>query len=398
MTAQKDLPAARTAGRKDSGNGEGPVALTVAQRGAMGNDTALATLDDYERHGKYNVLHPVVQMASHMASPVLEGSVSIRELKPGVDTYNDFRFANERDGKFALNGLALQKIASDAGIRWIESGVVEERSRSGEGHVYIRVRSTGAVLQPNGEHYLISARKEIDTADEEQRLLHEKSSRYRRENKLGPEDPVPPAAMARIRDDVRRDLLQIKQFLLPMAETKAQNRVIRKLLSLKQVYTKDELARPFVIPRLLYRPELTDPQQFERTQLNGARAAAALYGAQAPAPVSTEEEAGRQEAPPETPRQEAVASEGSSAATHAEASPSKPKATAPAGKDPTPTKDPFIEDLLGKSTDPQYKGMRISDLAAQHPDFVRGLMQSTRKQIRELATQWMKYTHPTLEV
>lgn len=57
---------------------------------------------------------------------------------------------------------------------------------------------------------------------------------------------------------VERDVLQLRKFVLAQAETKAKNRVIRRILALRQVYTEAELARPFAVPRLVYRPDIAE--------------------------------------------------------------------------------------------------------------------------------------------
>jgi hypothetical protein len=389
----------------------------------------LATLDDYERRGGYNVLHPVVQVQEGIASPVLVQSVSVRRLAPGAgDTYNDFRFANEREGKHALSGLALGKIASDAGIRWIEPCTVEARDRDrATGHVYIRVRATGAVLQPNGEHYLISAHKEIDTADEEQQILHQKAAKYRRENKLALTDPIPAAVMATLEDATKRDLMQIREHILGIAETKAQNRVIRKLLSLKQVYTQAELDRPFVIPRLLYRPDLTDPMALERAQIDGRRAATELYGqprfsstegrelpGAEPLPggsgesaVATGRETGAATGETST-RSEVTAgtesTERSGKGVEPESTDKTVDSSAAGGhseqqSSPEPELDTppdmKISELLGAAS--PWGDLRLNQLAQDHPEFLQGLAQTGRtKRIRDLSAAWVRYYAPVL--
>jgi hypothetical protein len=379
--------------------------------------SALALLQDYERQGGYNVLHPIVQIEDDLTSPVLKGSVSIRKFDPAAHTYNDFRYANKNDGKYALNGLALRVIASDAGVRWLEQGVVEARERSPDGHVYLRVRSTGAVLQPNGETYLITQHKEIDTADEEDRIRQEKESKYRRENKLAAGAAIPPAARAKIEDDLRRDIIQIRQHLLSLAETKSMLRVIRALLGLKQTYTTAELAQPFVIPRLLYRPDLTNPLALERVRVQGTQAIGELYGQTAsgihgpveptgrPLPDDSESAPGAtatQQAP--TPAGGVPEREASGAAPGKKSSGGDPRgAGTGTGADDTasskgqsppepdaPPSDPYFEDG-------PHKGERFSEVAETDPGFLRGIAAGHwLKSVRQLAQAWLDHYNPTL--
>src|SRR5205085_992667 len=188
----------------------------------------------------------------------------------------DFRYANEREGKRALSALALTKLANAAGIKWIpELCKVLERTRRDDG-TYIRFQAGGAVRQPNGEWHVEIAEKDLDTADAAEQL----EDGYRRKLKAGrakfSEDDIP--------EMVRREILQLREFLLGHVETKAKNRVIRRFLELRQTYTVQELAKPFAVPRLVYRPDLADPLQLERVQLEGRQASEDLFG-KTPSPL-----------------------------------------------------------------------------------------------------------------
>jgi hypothetical protein len=216
--------------------------------------SALAVLEEYERSGKVNVLRPVISIdrAPDARSPYLAETVQIVQIVPEVDTYHDFRYANDRDGLHALSGLGLAKIAAAAGVKWIpEECRVEERTRRPDGHVYIRYRAAGAIRQPNGEWHLEIATKDLDTAQEEEELREA----YRRRAASGRGKAM---SESDIEEAVRRDLLQLRKFLLGHAETKAKNRVIRRILALRQVYSTAELRRPFAVPRLVYRPDVAE--------------------------------------------------------------------------------------------------------------------------------------------
>lgn len=242
----------------------------------MSNDpepsTALATLEAYA--GKANVLSPVISLEGDAVSPFLVESIQVVKIVPEVDTYHDFRYANEREGKHALSGLGLAKIAAAAGIKWVpELTGVEARERRPDGHVYIRFRAAGAIRQPNGEWHLELATKEIDTADEEEELREA----YRRRSTSPRGKPM---TEQEIEDAVRRDVLALRKNVLGHAETKAKNRVIRRILALRQVYTVAELSRPFAVPRLLYRPQYAE--EAARVELEGRTASEELFG---PAPA-----------------------------------------------------------------------------------------------------------------
>lgn len=62
------------------------------------------------------------------------------------------------------------------------------------------------------------------------------------------------------------------------AETKAQLRALRTLLSLKQKYTTEELARPFIIPKLVAALDASDPDQKRALIEMAVQGDRALYG------------------------------------------------------------------------------------------------------------------------
>lgn len=400
----------------------------------MGKQAIERRLEDYSP-AEFNVLHPVVLVAGEsVSSPVLVQSVSVVRINTAPDSgevYHDWRFAPEREGKAALSALGLAKIAAAAGIKWVpELCRVLARERRPDGHIYIDYQAGGAVRQPNGEWHIEVAHKDIDTADVAERLEDAYTRKLR--------DGRAKYAATQIPEMVRRDLLQVKEFLLGHAETKAKNRVIRRLLTLRQVYSHKDLERPFAVPRLLYRPDLTDPMQLEQVQIEGRQAAAALYGspgvgdhagsgsaysqgeperpelqtsaAEATVPRASGRGGGSPEdeataAGPNSETQAAgtpargPASQTGSATSTGEGQPERaqdPRPVRPvedsaARSEPdTPAEDPFF-------SDGPYKGLRMSEVAEKDPGFLRGLAAEGRnKRIRTLAQDWLSYYNPTL--
>jgi hypothetical protein len=321
--------------------------------------------------------------------------LSISPKEQAGETYHDFRYANEREGLFALSSLGLAKIASAAGIKWIpELCRVVDRQRHADGHVYIRFAAGAGIRQPNGEWHIETAEKEIDTADVAEQL----EDAYRRKLKAGrakfKAEDIP--------EMVRREVLQLREHILGHAETKAKSRAIRRILALKQVYSTQELARPFVVPRLLYRPDLADPLAIEQVQIEGRRAAEGLYGE---LPSSTEHGGlefnfGRHPSPdatsPEGHQDEAATAGGDGTSSAGEEGSGKEKAPAAAGGLPSPAPP------SRPSTDPvfeagPYRGKNWSEVAEAHPDYIRAELEHTRaKAKRELLQAWLDFYTPKL--
>lgn len=56
-----------------------------------------------------------------------------------------------------------------------------------------------------------------------------------------------------------RDWRQKRQHMVPIAESMARARLIRKLLGVRQEYTREQLAKPFVLARWRMKLDMTDP-------------------------------------------------------------------------------------------------------------------------------------------
>jgi hypothetical protein len=77
---------------------------------------------------------------------------------------------------------------------------------------------------------------------------------------------------------VKRDMLQKRKFRLQLAQTGAMDRVIRKILGLKGTYKKEELEKPFVVPKIAFNPDVNDPRVRELLLRQGMDATSALFG------------------------------------------------------------------------------------------------------------------------
>jgi len=84
-----------------------------------------------------------------------------------------------------------------------------------------------------------------------------------------------------IEDAIRKEMIQYEKHMIGRAQSGAANRAIRSALGLKAAYAKEELARPFVVPRLAFTPDYNDPD-VKRVLLAAATGTIAdLYAAQA---------------------------------------------------------------------------------------------------------------------
>ncbi|HXF72137.1 MAG TPA: hypothetical protein VNO79_05970 [Actinomycetota bacterium] len=367
----------------------------------MGKDTGEA-LEEYEASGRYNVLHPVVKVSAEAASPYLVPSISVVQIRPDPDAgevYHDYRFApppreqggRRLPGKYALTALGLQRIANAAGVEIVDSRPIGQRQRDpATGHVHVDWQVVAAVRQPNGEVIRVPGTASVDTADFADEREQAYLEQIRTGRNLDQRTGKPRFTEADVPEMVRRDVIAVKAKLEERAETLAMNRAIRKILSLKQVYTEEEIARPFVVPRLLYRPEVVDAA---RAAIEGRRAAAELYGE---LPVSSTSGSAPQGSPspadtsPPGPGEAGGEATGAAGATVTGGTTTDPnRSEAPAAPGP-PKDDPIFPDG-------PHQGKHWSEVAHDHPDYIRAIATESRSKVkRELAKAWLEYYYPKI--
>ncbi len=218
--------------------------------------------------GQANLVSPV---ASFSSIPELHG-VSLRAViidpatnkyGQGPEVYRDARFCE--DDEVALGGVGLQKISAAAGVQFLSQRRLDDRSDP----YYCEVEVTLGVRDFDGMWRQVIKTRAVDLRDgAPETLKPEKLEKPGgRWEKTGKMVSIDPSALA----DRRRHIQSL-------AETKAFHRALRTILTLKQKYTKAELAKPFVVPKLVAALDSSDPEQ-KRALIDMALGReAALYG------------------------------------------------------------------------------------------------------------------------
>lgn len=273
-------------------------------------ETGLSIIQRYPA-GRYNVLVPTSAM--EQISPWHAVRVSEVQANPDPNSGDVFKVGSrwDPDKRVSLDLFSpakplLMKIAAAAGIvwNWRESGP-ETIQRD-----YICYKAVGAVRLPDGSWQPIMARKEIDLGviEEEIReqwtakaeslvqqggLNKEEQLRYRHRwqevSQGGNKEPKNTCFLDAgereryIEDHVRSALIQWRKNKLGRAETGAMLRVIRAALGMKAQYTREELERPFVVPRIDFSPNYSDPEVRHALIQHGVAAMAGLFGQAQPA-------------------------------------------------------------------------------------------------------------------
>jgi hypothetical protein len=172
---------------------------------------------------------------------------------------------------------ALMKLSVCAGVIW--SVNESRRLDNGANRDYIAYRAVGGIRKADGQPVFFSGEYDIDfevLAEELRETYGRKAARMLDKSAAQKAEYVDYC--------VRRDLLQKRKFKLRLCEAGAMNRVLRMLLGLKQAYTTEELSRPFVMARIVFRPDFTDRDVRERFIDASIKAMTGLYGPNAAAP------------------------------------------------------------------------------------------------------------------
>lgn len=202
-------------------------------------------IEQYEQK-KYNVLAPrSLGPLPAFHTPRLE-IVMIDANKESGDVYQ------LPGGKWGLSKVALDRISQAAGISWIpdQCGRVDDGSDSN----IIRYKAVGRIKDLSGTWRTILGEKEVDLLALEDELTASVPEREWILKKPAADRP------AIIEKEIRKEMVQYRKHRLARAQSGAMNRAIRAALALRSSYTIAELSRPFVLPKVLFTPDASDPE------------------------------------------------------------------------------------------------------------------------------------------
>lgn len=261
----------------------------------MDTEKSLDALD----HRHANVLVPTQHL--QQVSPWHAARTSVVQINPDPnagDVFNVGRRYNESkkayEDLFSLAKPALMRIAAAAGIvwNWRESGpqILQKD--------YVVYRAVGALRLPDGSWQPIVATKEIDLTVIEEETYEanlKKALEYASDpKKRGYLKGMAPEQWAQAQ--TKAALIQWRKNKLMRAETGAMLRVIRAALGMKSQYTREELEKPFIVPRIDFSPDYSDPEVRKVLIEHGVGAMAQLFGQAAPQRVAILDDRGRQTA------------------------------------------------------------------------------------------------------
>lgn len=246
------------------------MATTTDQRPEMGlqkvtgTGGVITTPAEYERSvqvwldEKAHVLCPAVSFSGLPAQHALVASkIKLNPDPAGGDVYQDNIFIKGRE--VAIAKIGLSKIAQCAGIS-VDTKRMDDRSVP----FLWEIKATATWIGFDGTPQSCNGTVEYDLRDGSPRLKGFTANQIEQARKHG----------------------------LAGAETRAINRAIRQF-GIKQKYTQEELAKPFVVVRVTFQPDMSDPVQravVTQQRLAGTSAmyAQALPPAAPPEPIDGE--------------------------------------------------------------------------------------------------------------
>lgn len=227
-------------------------------------DDLLAKIEELKESGA-NILLPSTRMEGLSAfhAPVLD-QVYLNPDPNYGDVYP------EGDNYFRIARQGLMKLSVCAGIMWHPHETRRTDNRSDRN--YVSFQAVGGIRKADGTPVFFKAEYDMDFEVIEEELRDLFTSKCRSWNKSDDEKA------AYIESSVRRDLLFKRKHKMKLAESGAMTRVIRALLGLKNHYTRKELEQPFVMVRIVIRPDYDDDQVKKRMIEASIQAMTGVYG------------------------------------------------------------------------------------------------------------------------
>lgn len=237
-------------------------------------------LEKYKQQG-CNLLMPSTHIAglSEYHQPIIE-TVTLSSKPTDGDVYPHDNANPGPNKKWRPTKQALMKLSVCAGVIW--SPTESKRTDDGASRDYISYKAVGGIKKADGQPVFFSAEYDIDFEVMKDELVEQYTKKADQKDDQGNYYKK----TAKERQDyvdfcVNRDMIQKRKFKLRLCEAGAMNRVLRMLLGLKQAYTTTELEKPFVMARIVFRPDFTDAavrQQFINASI---KSMTGIYGPQA---------------------------------------------------------------------------------------------------------------------
>ena len=204
--------------------------------------------------GQANLLLPI-QRLDHIP-PMMSISMRVVQIDPRPqqkEVYRGKAFCGPNE--VALTKVGISKLWTNAGGQIVQSYRTDDRSDP----LYCSWCAVGEITLLDGHRVQQIANKEIDLRD----------------------------GSSEAKTMTPRQLAEARRHISTVCESKALNRMVRGILSLKQKYNVSEIQRPFVVPALVLTPDMSDPEIRRMVTAKALGVTEALYGPVSAHPLPT---------------------------------------------------------------------------------------------------------------
>jgi len=275
-----------------------PVPVQDAER-----PNPFAALEKYDPK-KYNVLCPPAAMRAELGFGYAV-SVEVVHISPRKEDKHVYKVGSRPHGdgwedEVTFYGTTLNRIANAAGISILGTRRTDDRRDPD----YVEFQATGALIKSDGTPVYRTRTNGLDLKEIEEEVTEQQTIKVRtliKENKVNKNDET-----AAIGTRVRAEMHQKRKKRVPLCETGAILRVFRELIGMNSSYPISDLDKDFVIARIDFRPDASDPVVKRMLMERGLNAGREIFGSQGMLPTGSRVEIAEVAAVDEEPSAETV--------------------------------------------------------------------------------------------
>ena len=252
----------------------------------MTNDTKESVENELAEYKKQNanILGPSTKMnkLSEFHKIVVDTETLSTNPADG-DIYKHKDAWGDKPAQYIIHAQGLQKLALCAGVFWNPA----ETRATAMSQKYVAYNAVGCLRKPDGtpECYQAEADIDIDIVEDELRdKFKDKKKEWQKKSWF--QNMSTESQNDYIESAIQKELNAQKKHKTKKAATNARSRVIRPLLRTKKTYTLAELAKPFVMLRVILQPDYSDPEVKKMMLTAAIQAQTGVFGpapSQAPA-------------------------------------------------------------------------------------------------------------------
>lgn len=243
----------------------------VAETGNSGANQLIKSYQEMRNKG-YNMISPsatfLQNIPDHMQ--IAHDIIVVNTTAAAKEVYNT---GTNNSLAYALSKTAILKIASAAGIQIDPS--LTKRLDDRKDKRYCAYQAAVVYTKPDGSRVGFKAEKTYDLD-----IIEEKITAAKEDQRDGQYSKPYMREAGWVEKQTKKEMLQIREHMTSLCETKALLRAIRGVLALKTSYTAEELAQPFVVTRVTFKLDYSDPATKARILDAALGSTNSLYGQQ----------------------------------------------------------------------------------------------------------------------